>query len=435
MGTSLLRCVEGGRRPVVLRGAALVAAVLLLNACWIQVGFDASLSRNNWIEQGLTISNVGTLRQVWSRAVGAVPGEPIVLGDGRVYLTHSRSSVLTSLDAATGNTVWTRSLSVNGGPSWEDGGRSWPVTAVGGELWASWINSTPGMPAPSCEGGVERIDRSDGSMNGTLSADGPAQVAPFGTKALANQWRIGPACGGSSTLSVFDIGATTPSWESAQPIGGSGGGMPVVIGDRIFVNTTSSGQAHVYDADGCGAPTCLPAAYLQLPNDIDRIYNLAGRGDSLFATVHVNDGTLPGVSQLVAIDPVALEVLWRAPLDDARDGVLAMTADTVYSVGISPDGSTLEAFPSEGCGSSTCSADWSAPLGENGLPPTLAIAGGVLYAGAGNEVLAFNAGGCGTETCAPIVRVAVGAAPRQLVVAVGQLYVTTQGALLAFAPS
>jgi hypothetical protein len=72
----------------------------------------------------------------------------------------------------------------------------------------------------------------------------------------------------------------------------------------------------------------------------------------------------------------------------------------------------------------------------------LAVAGGVLYAGASDgTVTAFDAAGCGSPACGAVVTIAAGGVPEALVVSGGRPYVSVPGSLggtgsvTAFAPA
>ncbi len=413
------------------RRLALLLVTALLAGCWRQVGFDASVSRNNTLEQTLTAANVVTLAPQWSvPTLGGLFTEPIVPGDGRLYFL--RGLDLVAVDAGTGAPVWTRPLTSTPG-AFPLGG---PVVGVRDELWVGWgaeIETTP--PLRRCEGAVERIDPADGSLLETISAaGGPSAIVPAGPHVLVNQIQNAPGCVGSAFLSSFDVGASVPTWESDTPASLV---MPVVVGDRIFNGT------QVYALGGCGAAVCQPEQFLQLPNDVEGIFTMAGGAGRLFATVQVNTGAEIPSADLVAIDPSTLEVLWRARISD-REAGLAVTADAVFVMNGRSSKSLLQAFAAGGCGQPTCSPLWSAPLGDNdGLGQPIAVAGGVVYVGqggpggasTGSEVFGFAAGGCGAATCAPLARIDVSAQPRHIIVAAGRLYVDGRGDLQAFAPA
>jgi hypothetical protein len=411
----------------------------VLAGCWGQVGFDASLSRNNTLESRLTAANVGTLAPVWSQQ-GTFFSEPMVPGDGRLYAVNG--GTLEALSSADGHTLWTRTLVTSGGLTGDADNRPWPVVKAGDELWVGWERIVRDEPPPwLCDGAIQRVDPGTGTVLGTVDDGGPGQIAPVGSLAITNAWHneVGNdfSCGGSSFLTVSDLGSGTPIWAADQPNAGAPN-MPVVIGDRLFDGVRA------YDLTGCGAAICPPVGFITLPLDVDLLFHMAGSSGRLFATARVQNGTQQS-SDLLAIDPQTLEVLWRAPLTDLRDGVLAITPDSVFVVGIDPDGSTIEAFPAAGCGAATCDAQWRAPLGYNGSMPAIAVAGGVVYAGhggpggvsAGSEVLAFDAAGCGAATCSPLASLDVLGAPNDIVVASGRLFVVSgnRSQLQVFAPA
>ncbi|HEY7134475.1 MAG TPA: PQQ-binding-like beta-propeller repeat protein [Acidimicrobiia bacterium] len=115
----------------------------------------------------------------------------------------------------------------------------------------------------------------------------------------------------------------------------------------------------------------------------------------------------------------------------AGDTVPAVTATTLY---VGDDDGHLYAFPSDGCGGSTCAPLWSGSTG-GAVKSSPAVGGGVVAVGSDDgKVYAFPDGGCGQATCAPLWTASLGApvatAPA---IANGLVFVTaTDGRLAAF---
>ena len=417
------------RRTVAL---AVAAAGLLLPACfWTQPGFGPENARHNPGERVLTAATVADLAPAWSVAVSdASASEPLISG-GRVLLTatdHDGSSVR-ALALSTGATIWDRPIE-----EYEFNLGS-PVTFSGDTLWVSHRDDT----AAPCPVRLTEIDPDDGTVVSSEPVrypyGGPVTSAGFAVSVESDTCL--DLSGGPSTLVVRDVATGTTQWSA--PLAGSAG---VVISDGV-IHATVGDQVLGFALAGCGTPVCAPA------------WTLAGRAGTRavvdgrrFSVTHEAWTDGHGVRfETATLTVTAAEtgaVLWTtsysggdpyAGMGAARIGSLAVADGTVY-VAASRDPSTpgpaiatLDAFPVDGCGDSWCPPAWSGPL--TGPPrSTLAVGGGVVYAGLGqsgddSHIVAFDAAGCGAASCGPLASVPVQGAPDTLSLAQGTLVVTS----------
>ena len=94
----------------------------------------------------------------------------------------------------------------------------------------------------------------------------------------------------------------------------------------------------------------------------------------------------------------------------------------------------LYAFPEAGCGSATCSPDWTATIGGS-ITQSVAVNGTTVFVGSSNGMLeAFPVGGCGSATCSPEWSATVGGSVSAPAVGGPLVYVASTNDLLdAFA--
>lgn len=411
---------------------AALAAVTMLSGCWLQPGYDAGNSRYNDLESTLSTANVADLELAWSRSFPDGLGQPIVGGDGRLYVSHRSGQEVVALRADTGATEWTEVLSTMGG-----GGKyyDWPVAVVGDELWASWMGQQyQGQTLPPlCDAGTVRLDPADGSELGAVLPTSAAPVAVVGDRTALNTWDpVGGAlqsCAGATLTEVRDSGSGDLLWQSEVLDAGTPD-RPVVAGGRVFTGLLEDGL-RVFDLAGCGTPTCLPG-HLAFPSGLENAWAMASDGDTLFVSAHGGSGGPSGHQELVAFDVATLSFLWRAPIPLHAEA-LAVTPAAVFVASI--DGSQLLSFDADGCGAATCAPSWTATLPASQYdslnPPPVAVAGGVVYVGRGGQndaqgphggILAFDAGGCGASACSPIADIDAGAKVNEIVVAGGRVY-------------
>lgn len=400
-------------------GAALLAAISL-SGCWLQIGFDAGHTRFNHYEQELTPDVVADLRPDWTVDLLATAQEPVV-GDGKVYVQTSRSSEEgTRLDvrayrAADGAPAWTRTLfdrPAGAGALFDDV----PVTFVGQQLWTGYMTTTP---RPETAYPV-RLDPADGEVLGQGGATGPYPTPFVDGGSLVASVRGVPVS--EWLLEVSDVSTGQLRWRASFPWPPPARlGVPSIADGQLFL--VAGTTLHAFPLDGCGAPTtCTPTWSVDVgESPWSSVVAVPGR-DDLFVN---------GADGLVAVNRATGATEWQgAP---GSGGELAVAAGTVYVVG----GSTLRAFPADGCGGPVCEPSWTASLGSAAVSaPT--VAAGVVYVGVEGAVEAFPAAGCGAPMCDRLARVDVTGTLVGVSVAEGRLFVASHAdgvaRLTAFGP-
>ncbi len=161
-----------------------------------------------------------------------------------------------------------------------------------------------------------------------------------------------------------------PLWSGLLASQGGWDDMPAVANGLVYV-PQMNGDVEVFNATGCGAPTCTPA--------------------------------------------------WTA---DARSVHVVPVAVTDSALFVSSDDGNMYAFNATGCGAPTCAPLWRASIPSGPKAPS--VAGSVVFVGATDGTLAaFDAAGCGTTTCRPLWSKNVGADIRTApVISGGRVFVT-----------
>jgi outer membrane protein assembly factor BamB len=417
----LRQALSSVRRPRLrLTAIAAVAALGVTSGCWLQIGASGGHSRDNPVERTLTSETVGGLHEQWSADVTGGASEPIVR-QGRVFVTWTtaNSTGVQAFRLADGTTAWNRSLlgGVGGSGSIVLGA---PVTFVGDQLWGAHLGFAPiapgpGGPGPACVSGTDVLDPATGAGGG--GGDFSSAVASAGGTRARTLFRLGSDCSATFALEVVGPGG---QWTSA-PFGiSSGGFLPTLAGDQVFLSRGTVLEAFV--ASGCGAATCTPAWSRTFASGVSNA--MAGTTGPVYVTA---DGAL------VALDRTTGAELWRmaiGPAGEVFSGGLALAEGTVYVVAGPIDGTpTLRAIDAAGCGAASCSPDWTATLPGTGLQaPT--VGADVVYTSTSTGVHAFAAAGCGASSCAPLTSVAL-TASGTLSVAEGHVLVASGNRLTA----
>jgi outer membrane protein assembly factor BamB len=378
-----------GRR--VLSGVLAVCLSSLLSGCWLQPGFDGGNTRRNPWEHKLTTANVDSLAKAWSVSIpsrnpSVTP--PLVLGD-RVFLTTSagppsgaESSAVVALDAATGRTVWERSITSDGIPV-----SIQRLTFVDGELWAGYWPQQAG----TCPFGTVRLDR-DGNVLGRDDSRFPLSHAIQGGRYVVEKFLTecptDPIAWPPSTLTVRGVDTGETLW-SIQP--SSVGGSTIVAGDLVVDNTRA------YRLAGCGAATCAPVWEVDLPG-VSRLVGATPDSDVFYDRAPLFG---PG-GQVEAVSRETGASRWTAPYGGTSAQHTAIGDEYLYVL----SGTRMLAFDVDGCGAPTCAPAWSAELPANGR--YLVVAGDVVYAAAQDGLHTYRAGGCGAPTCPELGHVATG---------------------------
>lgn len=399
----------------------LAVVVVVLSGCtstWTQFGHGPENQRHNAAEQVLTRSNVATLSEVWSAPVGQGTSAPVVAG-GRV---HIRSGVagsspqmdLVTMDAATGERLWTQPLPPGSGEDFE---WSPPAALSGAEVHLGTGSS------------FTRYDPATGDVIGQVPTGQPVRspvVTGSGVHALVT---VSPTWASERTapvLQVRDTATLAERWRGALP-SRSGGIWPspvVSIGSgHVFVATR--GFVHAFAIDGCGAPTCPPVWSQNQPASGSLHPAILNPPVVAGNTVYVASSRY-----LSAYDVDTGAELWRDEIAEWPSR-LAIAAGHVFLANYDH----LLVYAADGCGSATCEPAWMTELETVAMTPS--VAGGVVYLGVGQTIHAFDVNGCGATTCEPLASVPAAGAVITISVAEGRLYANTTNpnTVTAFAPT
>jgi outer membrane protein assembly factor BamB len=404
-------------RRLVVRGAAVALATLLLSGCWLQVGFDAGHTRSNTFEEELTAANVATLTAAWSAELRQEASEPMVRGD-RVYLATGGAvedpqvGTVFTVDArafgtVTGAPAWTRNLfTFNyccGGPTTPDGLFT-PATFVGDELWTGYVLLVGPRPSGGFAAPV-RLDPADGTILGQESVVAVSAAVPVDDVVVQTWLDVGAA----RSLVVRDRATRVERWRgSLPPTFDLSPGTPAVADGQVLV--AEGTRVAAFPLAGCGAPTCDATWSLDLGETLGDVAMAPG-GDLAFVVAG---------EHLVAVDRATGTEAWRAAL-----GAPATTPAIADGTVLVTAGSVLRAFPAAGCGASICGSSWMAllPAAATASP---AVAGGVVYTGSSGGVTGFPAAGCGGPTCGPLVQLPTEGDVDHLSVAGGRLFAVSR---------
>jgi outer membrane protein assembly factor BamB len=425
---------------------------VVASACeWRAVGFGPERRRNNAEETAFSADDVDTLGVVWSSplprpdAPSGTTTEPIV-ADGRVYVTRNLFATdggvwVSARDAGSGAVVWDRELVAGGYTP-----LAWAVpnarTADGLVAGYAGQISTP-QDGARCTAASVVLDPETGA--GTPHVDGVMKSSPAiaGSTVVTVRHRLTEGAAGSCVNSGMNVVAKDTAsgavrWTASDPTAlgpldsWTESFLPAIGGGRVFV--AWGDRVHAYALTGCGTPTCSPLWTV----------DLGVRVTATTPPVVTEDGHVLVVSQqgdLFALDAGNGARRWRATVDYVRNHLdfdaspsVGSAGDVVYvSTPASGKGGAdeLSAFATDGCGATTCPPLWTSAL--PGRPGNLAIAGDVVFVGAGEAVQAYDAEGCGVATCAPLVTVAVDGLPLDVTVADGKVFAATSDRILALA--
>lgn|GEM_PF-6970955 len=377
-----------------IRNAALLIAVVLASAScsWTMAGHGPDRKAWNRFDTKITPANVANLTAGWAQPlIGGAGNETI--GDASIVVTQF-GGALHAFDPATGSVRWNASTSAQGAPALHD--KVLAVAESGATCDLRTIDATNNAPIGSVTFATQTINPpTEISLCGVNG-----QVVDDQGTLLVSWWHAASGlaihCGTAWTVTTA-ISAYTPQLQ------------PVLTVDR--------------SASGCGNP---PSDLLTRARfgEITRTANhyVATFGDALFATptpcasscasswstpitapigpaVSLPDGSIAIVNQagvLSVLDESTGALRWTGSIGTSGAFSLAATDSFIFAAGHQTN--TLYAFSSAGCGASTCTAAWSAPIGD--APASRpSIAGDVVYVGGLSSLTAYDARGCGSPTC------------------------------------
>jgi outer membrane protein assembly factor BamB len=392
------------------RAGAVVAASALLSGCWLQVGFAGDHGRNNVLERGITRDTVAGLHEAWSVELPGFVDEPVVSG-GRLYLTRDTvqsSADVRALDAATGAEVWQNVVVPPLPPDPTNLVVATPVAFSGDRLWLSYAASGLGFHFAS-------LDPADGTVLGDSSEGGQLVSTPVVTGdgvAAYVRTRIST----STTLVVRDPDTSAVTWTAGLP--------PLVVQDLAVARgrvVVPENAVAAFTSVGCGAATCAPVWRTLLPSGA-RPNRVAIASDSSVVAAGSFESTSVRDS-ITVLDGTTGALRWSRVVPGITDDTVAVAGDTVFVASQTvPDGTggTVGEDALLALSLADGTTRWSSPLAANPALPL--VAAGVVYTGAGGDVLAFDAAGCGAATCGPLVTLPGAGQPRSL--GEGRLYTT-----------
>lgn len=416
-----------GRSPVkpaagrAVARAAILAAVLLLcwpgaasaghqtqaAGDWTRWKYDAGNTGMNLGETRLGPGNVRGLRRSWFRSLCCGGGTPLVAG-GVVYLGAEVDGpdgpgAVYAVDAATGQTRWMTLTGASEGPrglAMADGrlfvlpvggGEGSPMVALdaatGRRLWTAEL--TPGASTdfygpPNVAGGVVYVTGGDAKMRALDAATGRLLWRAYVTRtegatgAAAVSGRLAYVVSGDGVLLAKDVANGVNRWKAFLADGG-GRGRPVgtvsVRSGRAFV-ATEDGSVLAYAAAGCRpALVCRPLWVGQ-----------GGASSPFDSTPAVGRTTIfvGAPNRLHALDAATGRRRWSGVVEGFGEDFIVTTPvianGVIYATTV---GNRVHAFPSAGCGASTCHPFWSGVINPEvdtstaTFPPS--VSGGGLY--------------------------------------------------------
>jgi outer membrane protein assembly factor BamB len=406
--------------------------MLLLPACsdWLQPGFGPTHTNYNSLEKRLTVDNVDDLEEIWSDSSSLT--SLLVSGDLAYGNWQAGTSLgVRALDLDTGATAWNRTLAAN-----QLAGYSQPVAFVGDELWRSYVPDAPRMDMTALDPETGDVIRTETT---SFLASPPVTL---GDQVVWVEFPF-PDPSAPATLRVLDRATRATVWTYTFPVtsgGDNGTPIPTLRDGRIYV--ANGTLLYGFDATGCGAPTCEPLWVLSYGAVGTPTAGGSGRVFVVYSHIASNHGATWHESRLIAVDGATGAEEWSVPYAGRESGFslqnggitgVAVAGDVAYVLGYremapDPTETTLTAFRiGGGCTGSTC-ALWSADVAGSAI----AVAGGVVYVGTQDAVVAYPAAGCGAATCAEVAELPVTGGASGLIVARGKVLVSTAEGITAF---
>jgi outer membrane protein assembly factor BamB len=323
-------------------------ASFIVRTDWTRFRFDQNHTGVQPFENVLNTSNVPRLQLAWQAQLGELVeySSPAVV-KGVVYIGSSD-------------------------------GRLWAYPANGcgryictAPLWTS-TNLAQIVDAPTVANGLVYV----GSQTSDPSNDGKLDVFK------AN------GCGQSVCAPLWQGLAGPESILQSSPAVVSG-----TSGGRVYVGSFD-GKLYVFNAFGCGAPTCQPLWTGSTGDHIESSSTVSG--NTVF--IGSNDG------KLYAFNANGCGAPTCQPLWTGSTGEPIFDSSPAVSNGIAYIGSThhLSAFRAAGCGAPTCGPLWQASHQGDFVNGSPAVFGGRVYIGLEDTVAVFSASGCGQPNCAPL---------------------------------
>jgi outer membrane protein assembly factor BamB len=382
---------------------AAIGAALLLGVCgcdWLQPGFNGGGSNANPIEPTLTARTVGSLTQRYTLGSSNVAyGSPIV-ARGVLYASSHTANTgeVSAFRASDGASLWTTTV------------------ATGAGVLPSNVAYASGLVFVNAAGAISALDARTGAVRWTDPIPGLhlADPAIDGGKIFAAAVQPVNTSGVGETANVIAI----------DPVSGS----------TLWTSPTFTVLGEGFDI---GAGPFAAAGYVSVTDIIPQLppYSFETRW------FHESDGSAAGNTGplieyraadglIYATSPVtSLPSGWIDPTSGALVVSPAPTVDAVAAnLAVGAGAQAVDAYDPR-----TAAARWTAPLPSNTTPPSIVIAGTLVYVvatnGTGSTLYALDTAS-GTQVAAvPVV------GGGQLAVAEGTVFVTVNGTITAYAPT
>ena len=234
-------------------------------------------------------------------------------------------------------------------------------------------------------------------VKGVGRTSGLSAQAPFTVKTNWPQFRMTPDHRGDNefenVLSVSSVPAMLQLWTGPTN-NFFAYSSAVAYRDNVYVGSGDH-NLYVFAQDGCGTQTVCPPLWTGVMGSfIDSTPAAAGR----LVYVASDAGDLAAFPAAGCGQPTCAPV-WTALAGGSFHASPTVAGGFLY---IEAGDGLLHVYRAAGCGSSTCSDVWTGDLqGRVATGSSAAVAGGRVYVGAGDSLLAFDAAGCGQATCIP----------------------------------
>jgi outer membrane protein assembly factor BamB len=408
----------GGRSP------AAHAADAGVGTDWLTFGDSPQRDGENPAETVISPANVGALHQVWSRDLGAgVDNSPVEAAGVRVgarsqnlVLVGSEHGIFVALNAATGATVWARTLGAATSACLQEPDGIYGITGTAvvdqatnrvfvadgtGAVYAlnlSTGQTVPGWPlalpvAPSREHVWGALALVSGHLY--VPVGGLCDAAPYhgrlaeidaATATITAVFVVNGINGpGGGAIWGWGGEAVDPSTGDVYVATGNAVGTPQNAGlSEAVIRLSSSLKVQAYNKPPLGAgsdldfgstpvlfqaPGCPPQLAVENKNGALYLYDQSSIGAGPVQRIQLTDSTLIGVAA------------WSS-----RQHLL-FAADPADSSKFS-HGMVAFSDPSPSC---TLATAWNARVPDDGVPSPPIVANGVVYYGAGNVEYALNA--------------------------------------------
>ena len=233
----------------------------------------------------LVVRDRDTLAQLWTAPIGAFTlgsGDPLIIADGRLYVRDQDTTgpVVKAFDvagcgAAVCAPVWTAAVPPPAAGETSDATLLAATDDGHILLRRTWNSGTPGGPF-----GHDLVAL---TTAGTTAWEHPLSeltgVAVAGDEVFV-VGRDPASLSGDNALFAITTATGSLTWQAAPPLPR---GTPVVAGGLVYVEGDAPApDVFVFDADGCGTPTCDDLAVLDTGPGTGGIYAMTIAGSTFY---------------------------------------------------------------------------------------------------------------------------------------------------------